>query len=59
VRGKVFNKEFMEQFVQTHKEAFPEDVNADITKTIGFPDMGSGYYSKKLSYEDWYRFCNA
>jgi hypothetical protein len=49
----------MEQFVQTHKEAFPEDVNADITKTIGFPDMGSGYYSKKLSYADWYRFCNA
>ncbi len=26
---------------------------------IGFPDMGNGYYSKKLSYADWYRFNNA
>jgi uncharacterized membrane protein YecN with MAPEG domain len=56
VRSSVFNKEFMLQFEKEHKEAFPED---DITKSIGFPDMGSGYYSKKLAYKDWFRFNNA
>jgi uncharacterized membrane protein YecN with MAPEG domain len=56
VRSQVFSKEFMSQFEKEHKEAFPED---DITKSIGFPDMGSGYYSKKLAYKDWLRFNNA
>lgn len=56
VRSSVFNKEFMSQFEKEHREAFPED---DITKSIGFPDMGSGYYSKKLPYKDWFRFNNA
>ena len=23
---------------------------------MGYPDMGSGFYSKKLAYRDWYRF---
>ena len=56
VRSQVFNKEFMSKFEKEHAEAFPGD---DVTKSIGFPDMGSGYYSKQLSYKDWFRFNNA
>lgn len=25
---------------------------------FGYPDMGSGYYSKMLEYKDWYSFNN-
>lgn len=25
----------------------------------GYPDTGNGYYSKNLSYEEWYQFNNA
>jgi uncharacterized membrane protein YecN with MAPEG domain len=46
----------MAQFEKEHRENFPDD---DVTKSIGFPDMGSGYYSKKLAYNDWFRFNNA
>ena len=55
VRGKVFTKEFMAQFQEEHNKAFPGTALPD----YGFPDMGNGYYSKKLSYADWYRFNNA
>ena len=56
VRSRVFNKEFMAQFEAEHKAAFPEDTAAP---PIGFPDMGNGYFSKKLSYADWFHFNNA
>jgi uncharacterized membrane protein YecN with MAPEG domain len=56
VRSRVFNKEFMEQFRSEHTEAFPNDENPP---PIGFPDMGNGYFSKKLSYKDWFEFNNA
>jgi glutathione S-transferase len=59
VRAKTFTKEFMQQFWPEHKEAFPEDTLEKFEKTIGFPDMGSGYFSKKLEYKDWYNFNNA
>jgi hypothetical protein len=26
------------------------------TPKMGYPDMGSGYYSKQLPYKDWYEF---
>jgi uncharacterized membrane protein YecN with MAPEG domain len=56
VRSQVFNPIFMQQFEEVHKAAFPEDKT---TPPIGFPDMGSGYFSKQLSYGDWYKFNNA
>lgn len=56
VRAQVFNPLFMQQFEAEHKAAFPEDTT---TPPIGFPDMGNGYFSKKLEYKDWYRFNNA
>lgn len=56
VRIQVFNKEFMQQFEREHREAFPED---EAAPPIGFPDMGNGYFSKHLSYADWYKFNNA
>jgi hypothetical protein len=59
VRYQVFNKDFMQQFWAEHKEAFPEHTIEQFEKTGGFPDMGSGVFSKKLSYADWFKFNNA
>ncbi len=56
VRSATFTKEFMQQFESEHKAAFPEDQSAP---PIGFPDMGNGYFSKKLTYEQWFKFNNA
>lgn len=57
VRARVFNKEFMEQFRTEHTQAFPEDDG--VLPPIGFPDTGNGWFSKKLSYKDWFEFNNA
>jgi uncharacterized membrane protein YecN with MAPEG domain len=59
VRSKVFTKDFMQQFWEEHHKAFPEDTLEAFEKSIGFPDMGSGVFAKKLSYADWYKFSNA
>ena len=59
VRVSVFNKDFMQQFWQEHKDAFPDATLESFEKSIGFPDMGSGVFAKKLSYADWFRFNNA
>lgn len=54
-RGKFFTKEFMEQhFGEEHKQAFEKEIEKG-----GYPDTGSGHYSKKLSYKEWYEFNNA
>ena len=51
-RKSIFTTEFMEKnFGKVHKEAFNEDLTHG-----SYPDMGNGYYSKKLSYKDWYIF---
>ncbi len=51
-RAKFFPKEFMEkEFGQVHKEQLGEDIQGG-----GYPDTGSGVYSHKLSYKDWYKF---
>ena len=52
---KVFTKEFMEQhFGEEHRKATGKDIEKG-----GAPDMGSGLYSQKLSYKEWYDFNNA
>ena len=54
-RGKVFNKQFMEtNFGDLHFQHFKEPIN-----TQGYPDMGTGRYAEKLSYNDWVHFNNA
>ena len=59
VRAKVFNKDFMQQFWPEHHQAFPDDTVEAFEKSVGFPDMGSGVFSKKLSYSDWFKFSNS
>ena len=54
-RVKVFNKEFMAQFDQEHKNALGQ--SASVPK-FGYPDCGNGYYAKKLSYADWFYMNN-
>lgn len=55
-RRKTFSKEFMaENFEKEHQEAFP----GQKVPNGGYPDMGNGRYSQKLSYEAWYNFNNA
>jgi hypothetical protein len=48
IRIPIFNRKFMkENFNEEHK-------NSGIrTPVWGYPDFGSGYYSKKLSYSKW------
>ena len=53
IRKRVFNGEFMSQFNTEHQDAF--NCNAP---GGGYPDMGNGYYSEKLSYQDWFTFNN-
>ena len=49
----------MQQFWAEHHEAFPEDTKEKFEKSIGLPDMGNGYFAKKLGYKEWYHFNNA
>jgi hypothetical protein len=43
-RKKAFTADFMQQFVDEHKKAYPEDDKA--LDMGGVPDMGSGWYCK-------------
>lgn len=55
-RKKAFKPEFMEENFKTeHERYFP---GTSYSKE-GYPDMGSGRYSQRLSYRDWYIFNNA
>ena len=55
IRNQVFTKKFMEDnFGEIH---FRETRNS--TPIGGFPDMGCGRYSDKLTYYDWFRLNNA
>lgn len=54
-RSEAFNEEYMtNQFGRIHQA----ETGRKIEKG-GYPDMGSGYYSKLLSYYDWFKFNNA
>eukprot|EP01017_Pseudomicrothorax_dubius_P025676 TRINITY_DN2798_c0_g1_i1.p1 TRINITY_DN2798_c0_g1~~TRINITY_DN2798_c0_g1_i1.p1 ORF type:complete len:174 (+),score=13.76 TRINITY_DN2798_c0_g1_i1:43-564(+) len=53
-RRKHFNKEFMDQFREEHQREIGEPL-----PDLGFPDIGSGRYSAKLSYKSWFEFNNA
>ena len=54
-RVRIFKKEFLEKnFGEEHKKVFGEEVPKH-----GNPDMGTGRYSDKLSYKDWFNFNTA
>lgn len=47
IRNQVFNQEFMEKnFGEIHKSEIGQPI-----PPMGYPDMGSGVYSQKLSYK--------
>ena len=54
IRQKCFPDQWMEDmFMKKHVAEY--DTNATLPK-MGYPDCGSGVFSKSLTYEQWYRF---
>ena len=51
-RRFTFNGQFMKQF----KEINMKDLKKERAGELGYPDTGSGRYSEKLTYEDWFVF---
>lgn len=50
LRSKVFSKDFLaKNFGEEHKKTIGSEIPAG-----GYPDMGSGVYSQKLSYKEWF-----
>ena len=52
-RKENFHYEMLEPFDKEHKKAFGP--TSEVSKQ-GYPDMGSGRYSKNFSYKEWYDF---
>ena len=50
IRLRVFNKEYMSQFADEHRAAFPEKPDPP---QYGYPDTGYGWYGRKLDYYQW------
>lgn len=56
-RRQHFNEDFQNKnkdLLDEHKKAFPA-----MPFSLGYPDMGCGRFSDRLSYEQWFRFNNA
>ena len=51
-RLAVFRRSHMRQFDELHQKEFPLQPKAP---DMGYPDCGTGYYSKKLPYADWFK----
>ncbi|CDW82860.1 mapeg family protein [Stylonychia lemnae] len=52
-RYKMFNRQFMnENFGELHKK----ETGSSMAPDQGYPDMGSGVFSEKLSYKQWIEF---
>ena len=52
LRFRVFTGNHMKQFKDVHLK----ELKKERTGELGFPDTGSGRYSEKLSYKDWFEF---
>ena len=50
-----FRRRFMRDFDELHTKAFPE---SDKSPEVGYPDCGSGWFSRSLPYELWYKMNN-
>lgn len=57
-RGSTFTPEFMAQFAEEHKKAYPEGPASDLDKG-GNPDQGTGWYSNQLPLREWAIFNQA
>ncbi len=53
-RRQVFTEDYMQQFAEEHHRAF----GSWKPPKLGYPDMGSGRYSKDLTYSEWFIFNN-
>jgi hypothetical protein len=53
-RVRIFNKEVMKEYDEVHKKATKQDE----APLFGFPDTGNGFYSKKLTYSQWFDMQN-
>ena len=54
VRGQIFTQEYLkENFGAEHQRVTGEEI-----KKGGYPDSGSGFYSRNLNYEQWYKMNN-
>ena len=55
-RKENFHFELLNEFQKEHEAAFGKDAVVD---TSGYPDNGSGRYSKKFTYKEWLEFNSA
>eukprot|EP01016_Furgasonia_blochmanni_P017372 TRINITY_DN2018_c0_g2_i1.p1 TRINITY_DN2018_c0_g2~~TRINITY_DN2018_c0_g2_i1.p1 ORF type:complete len:179 (+),score=30.14 TRINITY_DN2018_c0_g2_i1:102-638(+) len=56
LRPKIFNKKFLtDNFGEQHQR----EIGKPEPSYEGYPDMGNGRYSAKLSYREWWLFNNA
>ena len=54
-RTRAFNRAFMDRFNKEHSAAFPSQKTAP---DFGYPDTGSGKYSRQLDYKSWVNYNN-
>ena len=53
-RIETYTDEYLvKHYLEDHMKAFPKDKR--IPK-LGYPDMGNGWYSTKLTYKQWFEF---
>lgn len=55
IRGKIFTEEYMKKnYGSEHQQVTGKEIPKG-----GYPDTGNGYYSRNLTYAQWYEFNNA
>ena len=53
-RAKTYTQEYLDKnYLEEHQKAFPKDKKVP---KFGYPDMGNGWYSSKLTYKQWFQF---
>ncbi|TNV75441.1 hypothetical protein FGO68_gene2738 [Halteria grandinella] len=53
-RAKTYTEDYLKKhYWEEHHAAYPKD---KMVPKFGYPDMGCGYYSSKLSYKQWFEF---
>lgn len=55
-RKRVFSREFLSEYFSQEHYSY---TNENIEDTLGYPDMGNGRYSDKLTYLNWLDFNKA
>ncbi len=51
-RAKTYTKEYLDKnYLEEHQKAFPGEKQVP---KFGYPDMGNGFYSTKLTYKQWF-----